>query len=144
MPPIKRQPVKLEDLLAPTGLQAVIWQICKCVDEARTNKKSGVALARQIASQFVKWNRDTFGPVPPVSTLRRINAIVKTQIIANYCSSAFERAVGATGSEETFDSLIQQAAIQKQQGPAIKVLQRDESSDPRGGVLGVSDSDDIH
>lgn len=143
MPPIKRQPIRLEDLLAPKGLQTVIGQICKCVDEAKTNRESGATLARQIACQFVRWSRESFGPVPPVRILRRINAIVKAQIIANYCSSAFERVVGIIGSDENFDSLIKQAAMQRQQGPIINTLSRDDSSGPQGGLLGVSDSDDI-
>ena len=144
MPPHKRQPMKLEDLLAPSGLQTIITQICKCVDEARTNGEPGVMLARRIVGQFVKWNRDLFGPVPPVRTLRRINAIVKTQIIGNYASSALDRVIGITGSEETFDSLIQQTAMRRQQTSAIKVLQRDDPSDSQRNILDSSDSDDIH
>ncbi|EFO61110.1 Hypothetical protein GLP15_2701 [Giardia lamblia P15] len=144
MPPLKRQPVKLEDLLAPKGLQTVIKEICKCVDETRADGESGVTLARRMAGQFVKWNREIFGPVPPVRTLRRINAMVKTQVIANYSSSAFERMVGITGSEEDFDNLIQQTMIQRQHASAIKVLQKDDSLDSQKDTLRVSDSDDIH
>ncbi|ESU38731.1 Hypothetical protein DHA2_150049 [Giardia duodenalis] len=144
MPPFKRQPVKLEDLLAPRGLQTAIKEICQCVDEARADRESGVTLARRIAGQFVRWNREVFGPVPPIRTLRRINAMVKAQVIANYSSSAFERMVGVTGSEEDFDNLIHQTSRQRPHTSAIKVLQKDDSLDSQRDTLRISDSDDIH